>query len=98
HHSARNGNTLALPAREHMWITIVMLGTQAYALHHVPYPFLALGAFHIGIDDQRLFELIADFAARIQRTIGVLENHLHLMAQGLDLRDRARIHLIAIQP
>ena len=52
---------------------------------------------HIGIEEQRLHQHVADLLARIERAIGVLEDDLHLAAHrlghpGLDDIDRLAIN------
>ena len=59
-----------------------MFGPQADVGHHLAGALGALGAAESGVDQQRLFERMADLLARIERAIGILEDDLHLGAQA----------------
>ena len=43
HHGARDGDALALAAREHVGVAVVVLGPQAHALQGVQHLLLAIG-------------------------------------------------------
>ncbi|AEK62514.1 conserved hypothetical protein [Collimonas fungivorans Ter331] len=77
HQRARDRHPLALAAGEHVWITAIVLGPQANLGHHRLRLVGAFFAAEPGIDDQRLFQHLSDFLARIQAGVGILEHHLH---------------------
>src|SRR5471032_2911637 len=85
HHGARQGDPLALTAGEHVRITLVVLRTQAHLLHH-RLDFLAtFGGRQVGVDQQRLAELVTDLLSWVQRGVRALEHHLHVFTQLLAL-------------
>jgi hypothetical protein len=85
HHRSSQRDPLALTAGEHVRITLVVLGTQAYLLHH-RLDFLAtFGGRQVGIDQQRFCQLITDFLPWVQRRVRALEHHLYVFAQLLAL-------------
>ena len=91
HQSPRNGDALALAAGKHMRIAPRMFGAQADAGHHRMRLGAPLGLAEVGVDDQRLFENLADGLARVERAIGILEHQLHRAAQSPGIRrHRAR--------
>ena len=82
HQGTRNGDALALAAREHVRVAVGEFRPQPDAGHHVGCGGAALGRRHVGVDEQRLFERGPDGLARVERAIGVLEDDLHLAAQA----------------
>ncbi|MNZ77441.1 hypothetical protein D3C78_959800 [compost metagenome] len=80
HQCARDGDTLALAAREHVRIAVEMLRTEADLHQHGFGALAALGSRHFRVDEQRLHQHITHFLARVEAAIGVLEHHLHLGA------------------
>ncbi len=94
HQGAGDGDALALAAREHVGIAVVMLRPQADLGHHRAH---LLDAFRLGklrVDHQRLFQNGADPLARVERAIGVLEHDLHGAAQRRAVGGRA-LHGVA---
>ena len=85
HHCPRQSDTLALTAGEHVRIALVMLRAQADLLHH-RLDFLAtFGGRQLGVDQQRLGQLITDFLPWVQRRVRALKHHLYVFAQLLAL-------------
>ena len=83
HQRARDGDALALAAREHVRIAIGILGAQADALAACRArprggraALISLRLMH-----QRLGQRVDDLLSRIERAIGVLEHDLHVGAQ-----------------
>ncbi|MCY1372993.1 hypothetical protein D9M69_602400 [compost metagenome] len=58
-----------------------MLGAQAHLLHHRLHLLAPFDAGQPGVDRQRLGQLVTDLLPRVERGIGVLEDHLHVPAQ-----------------
>src|SRR5260221_2799574 len=81
HERARDGDALALAAREHVRVALVMLGPQPDLFHHVARRRRALRLARFRVDDERLLENGADLLARVERGIGVLEDDLNGAAQ-----------------
>src|SRR6516225_2415359 len=71
-------DTLALPARELVWVGIHQLLPQADALEQMRHPLAALLRGGYSMDGQRLADNLAGRHAGIERRLGVLINHLHL--------------------
>ena len=82
HQRAGNGDALALAAGEHVRISRVLLGPEADLGHHGARRRLARLGVEIGVDDHRLFQDRAHLLARIERAIGILEDHLDDGAQS----------------
>ncbi|SAJ34076.1 Uncharacterised protein [Enterobacter cloacae] len=81
HHRPGQGDALALAAGEHVRVALVVLRPQADLAHHLLDLFAAFLARERGVDQQRLGQLVADLLSRIERGVGVLEDHLHVAAQ-----------------
>src|SRR4029079_7622662 len=75
---------LPLPTRELMWIAVVVLGVEPHLLHHVLHgsPYLLVPLLE-PVDLERSTDDRSDRLTRVERRVGVLEDHLHLAAQGL---------------
>ena len=74
-------DALALAARELVRIAMHVLGIQTDKLHQLANASLAL--FRIGlrlVDDHRLFNDLRTGLARVERRVGILEDHLHAAA------------------
>ena len=84
-HGAGDRNALALAAREHMRVAAQMLAAQTDQGQQRFDAFPPFGLGQAGIDQQRLTQGRFDAGARVERGIRVLEHHLHLLAQGLQL-------------
>jgi hypothetical protein len=61
-------------------IAIEVLGLQPDLDQHLHGALAALGERHVGIEQQRFHQNVADLLAGIERAIGVLEDDLHLAA------------------
>ncbi len=83
----RDGNALALAARQLARIVVVEPPRQADALHHLLDPRPPLRRLRVALGAQRQRDDRADRLARIERRIGVLEHRLH---QRRDLAARLR--------
>ncbi|MCY1506847.1 hypothetical protein D9M68_411040 [compost metagenome] len=81
HERARDGDALALAAREHVRVAVGVLGAQADAGQHLACFFGALRLAQRGVDGQRVFEHRRDLLARVERAVRVLEHQLHRLAQ-----------------
>ena len=78
---AGNADALPLAAGKFMGVVAGMLGVQADIVHQLKDLFPAL--FFVGVemvDVQRLTDDVLDGHTRVERGIGVLEDHLHLLA------------------
>ena len=96
HQGARDGDALALAAREHMRITAGEFGPQPDPFHRGAHGGLAVRGRHPRVDDQRFLERRADGLTRVERTIGVLEHHLDLAAQPLARLGIRTRHILAL--
>ena len=86
---AGDADALALAAGELVRQPVVVLGVEPDLLHQLLHAALAL--LLVGqraVDDERLGDDRADGLARVQRRVRVLEDHLHVPAQRLELRAR----------
>ena len=78
---AGNVDALALAARELMRVAVHVLGVEADKFHQLANASLAL--LRIGlrlVDNHRLFDDLCAGLARIERRVGILEDHLHTAA------------------
>src|SRR5882672_5962154 len=66
HQGTRDRDALALTAREHVRITVVMFGAQAHLRHHLLRRRATCGCTEVGVDEQRLLERTSNGLARIQ--------------------------------
>ena len=73
---AGDADALALAAGEFVRVAVGMLGTQADLGHHVGDAVLDLGLVGDAVDAQRIGQRAAHGLARIERGVGVLEDHL----------------------
>ena len=76
-----DADPLALAAGELGREAVVVLGVQPDQLHQLLHPPLAVGAVGDAVDGERVADDRADAAARVQRAVRVLEDHLHLAPQ-----------------
>ena len=91
----RYADPLALTAGEFVRVAPRVLGVEADRLHQVEYLLAALlliGAEAVNI--QRLAYDVLDRHARIERGVGILEHHLHLLAHMHDVLVR---HGLAVE-
>ena len=83
---ARDADALALAAGELVRIAVVVLRVEPDPVHQVLHRALALAlALVHAVDRERLADDRADRAPRVQRRVRVLEDHLHLAPQRLDV-------------
>ena len=83
---ARDADALALAAGELVRVAVVVLGVEPDDVHQLLDAALALAlALLHPVDHERLADDRADRLARVQRRVRVLEDHLHLAAQRLEL-------------
>ena len=96
--SARNANTLALPAREFMRPAPHGITRQAHAIHQIADALFKIGAIlgEAEIADW-LRQNIPHPHARVERGIGVLKHHLHAAAKWAQRTGRHVINAGAIQ-
>src|ERR1017187_8529741 len=74
-------------ARELVRVAVVVLGVQADPVHQLLHALLALARAGLQpVDHERIGDDPADRLARVQRRVGVLEDHLHLAADRLQPR------------
>ena len=64
---------------------MVMLRAQTDLLHHGLHFFATFAGAQVGVDQQRLSQLITHFLPRVERGVWALEHHLHVFAQLLAL-------------
>ena len=83
HQTARDGDTLALAAGEHVRVAVIVLGFEADLRHHRQRFFTALLFAEIAVNQQRLFQNLPHLFTRVQRTIRVLEHNLDFLATQL---------------
>src|SRR3954447_3783106 len=85
---ARHADALALAARELVREAVVVLGVQPDLLHqllHLRLQPAARLAVVEAVDAERLADDRADRLARVERRVRVLEDHLHLATERLEL-------------
>ena len=94
HQRARDRNPLPLPAREHVRIARVVFGAQSDLGEDGACALRALGRALGRVDLERSFEDLTDLLARVERAVGVLEDHLDGLLQLASLRGRGpnRVH------
>ena len=74
-------DALALAARELVRVAVHMLGVQANKLHQLANASLALLRISLRlVDNHRLFDDLRAGLARVERRVGILEDHLHAAA------------------
>jgi ABC-type oligopeptide transport system ATPase subunit len=81
----RDPDPLPLAARELVRIAVVVLGREAHELEQLGHVALDLAAVADVVDAQRIADDRAHPLARVERSVRVLEDHLHLPAQRLQL-------------
>ena len=82
HQRPGDRDPLPLAAAEGVRVATEMLHVETAALRHVPDPFVQLRAPGELVGDQRLADHVAHRHARVQRRIGILEDHLHVPPHG----------------
>src|SRR4051812_44525549 len=86
---ARHADALALAAGELVREAVVVLRVEPHGVHEVLHALLALALVALDVvDDERLADDRADRLARVQGRVRVLEDHLHVAPQRLELRAR----------
>ena len=94
---ARDADALALAAGELVREAVVVLGVQPDAIHQLLHELLALVVVALeAMDDERLADDRAHRLARVQRRVGVLEDHLHVAPQRLELGARRVRDVVAL--
>jgi hypothetical protein len=81
HESARDRDTLALAAREHVRIAPVVLRAEPHLGEHAAHARAALLGAKLGVHLEWLVQDASHLLARIERAVGILEHDLHLLAQ-----------------
>src|SRR3546814_5098147 len=89
----RDADALALAAGKLVREIAHLGGAQADAIEELRDHLLALLRSRDTVDEQRLADDIADRHARIQRRVRVLEDDLHLAAEGAHLPQIGRAHV-----
>ncbi len=77
---ARNADALPLTAGEFVRIALGVLPREPHPFKKLERAARALGASADAVDVERLADGVNDFSARVQGTVGVLENHLEVDA------------------
>ncbi len=90
---ARDADALALAAAERVRETTHVLGPQAHQAEQLGHACGALIGIGHAVHQQRLAHDLQQRHARVQRRIGILEDHLHLAAQRLQLAARQGGHI-----
>ena len=94
----RDADALPLTAGELVRVAVVVLRVQADGVHQPLDRGLAFGLGLLdAVDDEGVGDDRADRLARVQRRVRVLEDHLHLATQGLQLRALDRRDLAAVE-
>jgi len=88
---------LALAARKHMWVTVIVFGSQAHQGQHGTRLLGALRGLESGVDLERPFQNGTNFFARVERAIRVLEHQLYRLAQFASLLWRFTEHVHTAQ-
>jgi hypothetical protein len=93
---ARDADALTLAAGELVRVAVVVLGVEPHLLHQFLDRALALAVPLLqAVDHERLADDRSDRLARVQRRVRILEDHLHLAAQRLQLSPRQVCDLLA---
>ena len=79
---AGHADALPLAAGELVGVATDKIGIEAHDAQQLLHPLLAAGRVADAVDGQRLADDVAHSHARIQRGIGVLEDHLHVTASA----------------
>ena len=88
---------LALPAGELVRIAVVVLGVEPDPLEQLLDARFSTSPRRDAVEPQRVADDLADALARVQRRVGVLEDHLHLAAQRLQLAALQADDLLAVE-
>ena len=81
-----DADALPLAAAEGVGIAVQVLRPQSHHAQQIGYPFLQFVAGGHAVDQQRLAHVLQEVHAGVERGIGILEDHLHVLAQVLHLR------------
>ena len=95
HQRPRHRNALSLSPGEHVRIAAVVLGLESDPRHHRARGVTTGSRAKLRADRQRLLEQRADFLARVERGIRILEHHLYQRAQPLQRPRRGRHYVHA---
>ena len=94
---AGDADALSLAARELVRVAALVPGREADLLEQLAHPRLLLGALGEVMDLQGLADDLADRHARIQRSVGILEDDLHLAAEPPELGLVEVEHVLAVE-
>src|SRR3990172_3697316 len=94
---ARNANTLALPTGELMRVTSGMVVLQAHLLESLTHNLHALSGRADPMNVQTFDHRVADRYTRIERSIRVLKDDLHVAAHGFQVSRLQRKHILVIE-
>ena len=98
HQCPGNAHPLALSAGKLMGIASRMFPGQTYPLQNGVDIIIGLfSGFYNMVGNQRLRDDVPDCHSRIQRGVGVLEDHLHLFPAGLQLLLGHASDILAVQ-
>ena len=92
---ARDANALALAARELVRITLRIAWVQPDLAHQPGHVIGLVARGHQLVRHRRLADDLAHPHARVQRGIGILEDHLHAQLVGAPFRARQALHRLA---
>ena len=79
---AGDADALALPAGELVRVASGVKRLHSHGLEQVCHPLIDFLALGDSMDEQRLADDLADRHARVERSVGVLEDDLHVPSQG----------------
>ena len=92
-----DADTLTLTTRELVRIALAMSGRKANDLEQLLCLLQTLALAHLGVNKQRLANNVLHLHARIERSVRILEHHLHLGAQRTNLLLGELRHVFALK-
>src|ERR1051326_6605127 len=93
----RDADALALPAREFVRVTTVILRPQTDAREQLLDATTPLGSARDVVDGEAFTDDLADTHARVERRVGILKDNLHLAAHVAQVRCGQRRQLAALE-
>src|SRR6185503_7830409 len=94
---ARQPDALTLSAAELMRVSRELRWIQAHQLEQLAHARPSLGARSGLVDDERLFDDVADAHTRVERRIGILKDDLHVLARLAHAGAREGEHVLSFE-
>src|SRR5262249_25204069 len=94
----RDPDTLALAARELVWIALGVRRVETHQLEQLADPPAPSGRVALAVDGQRLRDDPSHPPPRVQRAVRILEDDLDAAARRPELTQRQREQVAALQP